>query len=97
MTGTITQRHVRLERDGADQDGCLIYLDDRLVSVLVRLMPGMPHPPELRHKWRVAAAYGPCAALPGTRVFDTPDEVSAWITRRVPPAPAGWMDAHLLP
>ena len=95
----LTQRHVRVTREGADQDGCLIYLGDQLVSVLVRLQPGIPHRPEHRHKWRVTETYGPGRALARASLFDTPDAVTAWIAARLPlRAPAGhWMDAHLLP
>lgn len=95
--GTLTQRHVRVQGEGADQDGCLIYLGDQLVSRLIRLQPGTAAP-EHHHKWRVAETYGPGKALARAPLFDTPDAVIDWIARRLPrPAPPPWMDAHLLP
>ncbi|KMO35739.1 hypothetical protein VQ03_21395 [Methylobacterium tarhaniae] len=94
----LTQRHVRVTSEGADLDGCLIFLGDQLVSLLVRLQPGPSAAPEHRHKWRVAETYGPCKALARSPLFDTPDAVIDWIARRLPlPAPRAWMDAHLLP
>lgn len=94
----LTQRHVRVNRDGTDQDTCLIYLGDQLVSRLVRLQPGTAPLPEHRHKWRVTDTYGPCTHLARLPLFETPDAVIDWIARRLPvPAPAPWLDAHLLP
>lgn len=94
----LTQRHVQVHCDGAEQDGCLIYLDDELVSVLVRLESGMPHAPEHRHKWCVAETYGPCEGLARAPLFDTPDAGTDWIADRLPPPSARpWLDAHLLP
>ncbi|MCF4128471.1 hypothetical protein [Methylobacterium sp. SyP6R] len=96
--GTLTKRHLRVQSDGLDQDGCLIYLGDQLVSLLIRLQPGTAAAPEQRHKWRVAETYGPGEALARAPLFDTPDAVIDWIARRLPhPAPAPWLDAHLLP
>ncbi|AWN45403.1 hypothetical protein DK419_02945 [Methylobacterium terrae] len=87
-----------MNRGGAEQEGCLIYLGDELVSVLVRLEPGTPHAPEHRHKWRVTEAYGPGVSLARAPLFDTPDAVADWIADRLPPpAPRPWLDAHLLP
>ncbi|WP_156655646.1 hypothetical protein [Methylobacterium platani] len=94
----LTHRHVRMNRGGTEQDGCLVYLGDELVSVLVRLAPGTPHAPEHRHKWRVTETYGPCEGLARAPLFDTPDAVTDWIADRLPPpAPRPWLDAHLLP
>ncbi|TGD99314.1 hypothetical protein [Methylobacterium nonmethylotrophicum] len=94
----LIRHHVRLNRDGAEQEGCLIYRGDRLVSVAIRLEPGTPHPPEHRHKWRVAEIDGPGEALAAAPLFDTPDAVADWIARRLPhPAPRPWLDPHLLP
>ena len=96
--GRLTQRHIRVQSEGADQDGCLIYLGDQLVSLLIRLQPGTAAAPEQRHKWRVAETYGPGEALARAPLFDTPDAVIAWIADRLPrPAPPPWLDAHLLP
>lgn len=96
--GTLTQHPVRVQSgEGADQDGCLIYLGDQLVSLLVRLQPGTAAP-EHRHKWRVAETYGPGKTLARAPLFDTPDAMVDWIARRLPrPAPPAWLDAHLLP
>ncbi|MFH6781694.1 MULTISPECIES: hypothetical protein [Methylobacterium] len=94
----LTRRHVQMNRGGTEQDGCLIYLGDELVSVLVRLEPGTPHAPEHRHKWRVTETYGPCEGLARAPLFDTPDAGTDWIADRLPPpAPRPWLDAHLLP
>lgn len=95
--GLLTQRHIRVPSSGDDQDGCLIYLGDQLVSRLVRLQASTA-PPEHRHKWRVAETYGPGMALACAPLFDTPDAVIDWIARHLPrPAPRPWLDAHLLP
>ncbi|BCM85176.1 hypothetical protein [Methylobacterium indicum] len=97
-SGRLVQRHVRVNCGGTDQDTCLIYLEDELVSRLVRLQPGTAPVPEQRHRWRVDETYGPCATLARAPLFDTPDAVIDWIARRLPfPAPKPWLDPHLLP
>ena len=96
-SGTLTQRHARMNRDGADQDTCLISLGDQPVSLLVRLQP-VTAALEHRHKWRVAETYGPCRGLARAPLFDAPDAVIDWIAHRLPdPTPRPWLDAHLLP
>lgn len=96
--GGLTRRHVRMNRGGTEQDGCLVYLGDELVSVLVRLGPGTPHAPEHRHKWCVTETYGPYQALARPPLFDTPDAVTDWLAGCLPPpGPRPWLDPHLLP
>ncbi len=69
-------QHVRVATHSADESGCLVFTEDRLVAVIVHLADAMHA--ELIGSWFLEAGFGPCAvSVPPT--FETFDAAQAWI------------------
>jgi len=66
-----------------DQQGCLVFVDDQLVAVLVRLEPDEHLEPELWERWFVEAGFGPCRGRPRTSSFASPADALGWARQRV--------------
>ncbi len=76
----ITLKPVRIETGSPDEDGRLVFADDRLVAVLVRLSD--QH--EEAGKWFLEAAFG--RAESGDHpVFADLEDASGWLAGRLDP------------
>ena len=76
---SLTFRPVRIATGSEDEDGCLVFNDDRLIAVLVRLsdLHG-----DAEGKWFLEAAFGRLdpTARPS---FDTLDAAKLWIGSQI--------------
>jgi hypothetical protein len=61
MPFDITFQPVKVLVDGHDSEGRLIFADDQLTGVIVRL-DGEAHAPEHKGRWHLEAGFGPCEA-----------------------------------
>ena len=71
----------RVATGSHDEDGLLIFADDRLAAVLVRLDDDC-HDDEIRGHWFAEAAFGPLESGAGT-CFDSIDDVRRWVLNRL--------------
>jgi hypothetical protein len=75
----LTFRPVRIATGSEDEDGCLVFNEDQLIAVLVRLsdLHG-----DAEGKWFLEAAFGHLdhTARPS---FDTLDEAKSWIGSQI--------------
>ncbi len=69
---------VHVETGSNDQEGCLVFSDDRLVAVLVRLSDQHD---DLAGHWYYEHGFGPFDG-PAHPVFDSLDAAQAWIEQR---------------
>lgn len=60
----------------------MIFVDDRLVAVVVRIEPDEDLDPALWGQWNLEAGFGPCRVATGA-VFPTCDAAKAWARQRV--------------
>ena len=65
----------------ADEDGRLVWVDGKLVAVLVKLSD-IYEEPELRGRWFVEAGFGPCSSG-HHMVFADLEEAEAWVAQRL--------------
>ncbi|HEV2604114.1 MAG TPA: hypothetical protein VGU24_10685 [Microvirga sp.] len=67
----------------AVEEGILIFADDVLMAVVMRLDSSVDDE-GMRGLWYLETGYGPCARAPGTdQLFGSPDEAQAWVLQRV--------------
>ncbi|MGF9756191.1 hypothetical protein AAII07_13370 [Microvirga sp. 0TCS3.31] len=78
----ITSKPVKVRIDGHDSDGRLIFADDQLSAVIVRL-DGEAHIPEHKGQWHLEAGFGPCDVRLAPPTFSTPEEAGAWVQQRL--------------
>jgi hypothetical protein len=83
----IVLRPIDIATCSADGEGQLVFVDDRLAGVLVRLQDDM-HADELRGRWFLEAAFGALAETVQP-TFATPDEAAAWVRQIWPSRGAG--------
>jgi hypothetical protein len=69
---------VRIETGGADEDGCLVFADNRLVVVLVRLSDQHD---DLAGHWYYEHGFGPFNGL-AHPTFSTIEAAQDWIELR---------------
>jgi hypothetical protein len=84
MGQSSTFQRVTVETGSGNQEGCLVFVEGRLVAVLVR-PDGKEHAERgLQGKWFLETGFGLCAggALP-TPVFASLDEAQQWVHERV--------------
>jgi len=82
MPFDITFQPVKVLIDGHDSEGRLVFADDQLAGVIVRL-DGEAHDPEQKGQWHLEAGFGKCDARIAPPTFRTQDEVEAWIRQRL--------------
>lgn len=82
MSFEITYQPVKVLIDGHDSEGRLIFADDQLTSVIVRL-DGEAHPPEHKGRWHMEAGFGHCDVRVAPPTFATPEDAGAWVRRRL--------------
>jgi len=82
MPFDITSQPVKVRIDGHDSEGRLIFADDQLSAVIVRL-DGEAHVPEHKGRWHLEAGFGPCDARIAPPTFATPEEAEAWVQQRL--------------
>ena len=70
----------RVETGGLDEDGFLIFVDNALAAVVVRLEDQVHE--HSRGRWFLEAGFGRCAMVGGT-LFDTPEDAQQWVLQRV--------------
>jgi hypothetical protein len=75
---TLTMTPVRVAT-GADEEGCLVFSDDRLVAVLVRLSDQHEIAPG---QWFYEAGFGPLDG-PDHPTFGSLEEASSYIAHRI--------------
>lgn len=77
MPFDISFQPLRVLIDGHDSEGRLIFADDHLSAVIVRL-DGEHHDLQGKGLWHLEAGFGKCntASAP---LFKTPDEAGAWV------------------
>ena len=80
MAPSLLVQPTPVETGSADEDGCLVYADGRLVAVLVRLAD--PVHGDLVGGWFLEAGFGPCASA-AVPVFDSLGAAQDWVGRRV--------------
>ena len=76
----LTRRLVRVDTGSPDEDGCLIFADDRLVAVLVQL--GVEHNSELAGKWFLEHAFGSLGHCEQP-VFEDLHAAERWVASRL--------------
>jgi len=82
MLFDITSQPVRVRIDGHDSEGRLIFADDQLSAVIVRL-DGETHIPEHKGRWHLEAGFGPYDARVAPATFANPEEAEAWVQQRL--------------
>ncbi|ACA15133.1 conserved hypothetical protein [Methylobacterium sp. 4-46] len=68
---------------GPDHQGCLLFVDRRLVAVLVRLEQDAFLDPEFWGHWFLEAGFGPCQPRGRAPSFATTDEALGWARQQV--------------
>jgi hypothetical protein len=76
----LTRRIVRVDTGSPDEDGCLMFADDRLVAVLVQL--SVEHNSGLAGKWFLEHAFGSLDD-PERPVFEDLDAAERWVASRL--------------
>jgi len=74
---------VPVNTGSADEQGCLVFVDGRLVALLVRLSDGAHDEPELWGRWFLEAGLGPCRMEPREVTFASCEQAQAWARERV--------------
>jgi hypothetical protein len=82
MLFDITSKPVKVRIDGHDSEGRLIFADDQLSAVIVRL-DSEAHIPEHREQWHLEAGFGPCDVRLAPPTFTTLEEAEAWVQQRL--------------
>lgn len=82
MPFDITFQPVKVRIDGHDSEGRLIFADDQLSAVIVRL-DGEAHAHDHKGRWHLEAGFGPCEARVAPPTFTTPEEAAAWVRHRL--------------
>jgi len=82
MPFEITSQPVKVLIDGHDSEGRLIFADDQLSAVVVRL-DGQAHQPEHKGLWHLEAGFGRCDVRIAPPTFTTPAEAEAWVKQRL--------------
>jgi hypothetical protein len=82
MPFDITFQPVKVLVDGHYSEGRLIFADDQLTGVIVRLDAGA-HDPEHKGLWHLEAGFGKCDARIAPPIFTTPEEAGAWVRQRL--------------
>lgn len=78
MPFDIAFQTTKVRIDGHDSEGLLIFADDQLSAVIVRL-DGEAHAPEQKGRWHLEAGFGPCDVRIAPPVFTTPDDAAGWV------------------
>jgi hypothetical protein len=78
MTLNISLMPLRVLIDGHDTEGNLIFWDNQLAAVFVRL-DGTHHDPEHKGWWHLEAGFGKCDVRVAPHVFKTPEGAGAWV------------------
>jgi len=80
MAVKLSRRVVRVDTGSPDEEGCLLFADDRLVAVLVQL--GFEHNSGLAGKWFLEHAFG---SLEDRKqpVFEDLDAAERWVVSRL--------------
>jgi hypothetical protein len=82
MPFDITFQPVKVLVDGHDSEGRLIFADDQLASVVVRL-DGEAHAPEHKGHWHLEAGFGKCDSRTAPTIFMTLEEAAGWVRQRL--------------
>jgi len=83
MTSSSHCQAVLVNTAGPDHQGCLLFLDQRLVAVLVRLEEDDHLDPEFWGQWFLEAGFGPCQCHGIAPSFVTTDDALGWARRQV--------------
>ena len=73
---TLTRQFVRVDTSGPDEEGCLIFDDDRLVAVMVKLSADSG--PELAGRWFLEQGFG-ALHRQDHGIFDDLEAAERWI------------------
>jgi hypothetical protein len=76
---TFARQPVRVATGGLDEEGCLIFSDDRLVAVMVRLSDQHE---EFAGEWFLEAGFGRLEG-PQHPTFDDLEAAQTWIAARL--------------
>jgi hypothetical protein len=82
MRANITFQSVKVLVDGHDGQGRLIFVDDQLSAVIVRL-DDEAHCPEHHGCWHLEAGFGPCAPRTPPPPFPTAEDAAVWVRQRL--------------
>jgi hypothetical protein len=82
MRANITFQPVKVLVDGHDGEGRLIFVDDQLSAVIVRL-DGEAHFSENDGLWHLEAGFGPCAPRTPPPPFPTAEDAAVWVSQRI--------------
>ncbi|ACA21001.1 conserved hypothetical protein [Methylobacterium sp. 4-46] len=74
---------VLLNTASPDHQGCLLFVDERLVAVVTRLKEGEGRQPEHRGRWFLEAGFGPCQRGADAPCFASCDEALSWARQQV--------------
>jgi hypothetical protein len=77
MLSDISFMPMRVLIDGHDTDGNLVFADNQLAAVFVRL-DGTHHDPEHQGWWHLEAGFGKCSVRDAP-LFRTPEGAGAWV------------------
>jgi hypothetical protein len=76
---TVTFLPVRIATGSSDEHGCLAFVDDRLVAVLVRLSDAHA---EAAGRWFLECGFGPLNE-PAAPTFTDLDDARGWLVSRL--------------
>jgi hypothetical protein len=83
-------QRITVETGSRDEEGCLVYVQDRLVAVLVRLDEEEHSDLDEKGQWFLEAGFGPCAnGGASTLAFGSLDEAQRWALYQVASAGRG--------
>lgn len=82
MPFDITFQDVKVLIDSHDTEGRLIFADDQLSAVIVRL-DGDAHAAEHRGRWHLEAGFGRCDTRMAPPLFKNPEEAGAWVKQKL--------------
>jgi hypothetical protein len=77
----VTLQPAKVDTGSPDRDGFLVFADEALVAVFVRL-EDEGHGDERGH-WFLEAGFGRCNASPHSPAFRSPDEAQQWVLNRL--------------
>ncbi len=82
MPFDITLQPVKVLIDGHESEGRLIFADDQLAAVIVRL-DGQAHATEHKGHWHLEAGFGRCEARIAPPAFTALEDAEAWVRQRL--------------
>lgn len=79
---TIDFQPIAIDTGSADREGCLAFVNKRLVAVLTRLDPKAHPETDSANCWHVEATFSSTVQPPRHSIFTDLDQYRAWLAAR---------------